>query len=158
MAREPVTAAIRQLRSNGVEYSSHVYDYERFPGALGAAHAIGVDPHLTVKTIVLETEEGDGLIVLMNGDRAVSTKTLARMLGVKSVQTASQRYSRRWTGHEFGGTSPFGTRHHLPTFAQREIADMDEIYINAGSRGFVISIDPRDLIRIIEPELANIAM
>lgn len=155
--REPVTAAVRRLRKAEVEYQPFIYDYRRYPGALGAAEAIGVGPHLTVKTIVLQTDAGDGVIVLMNGDREVSTKKMARLLGVKSTQPASQRNARRWTGYQFGGTSPFGTREELPIFAQTEIADLDAIYINAGSRGFVIRMSPADLVAVVNPKFVDVA-
>lgn len=156
--REPVTPAVRQLRAEGVEYRPFIYDYRRFPGALGAAEAIGVEPHLTVKTIVFRTGRDKGALVLMNGDREVSAKSLARVLAVKSAEPASAGEARRWTGYQFGGTSPFGTRRDLPTLAHREIADMAEIYINAGSRGFVVAMRPADLIRVIEPRLTDLAV
>jgi Cys-tRNA(Pro) deacylase len=156
--KEPVTAAVRAMRAAGVDYQPFLYDYERHPGALGAADAIGIDPHLTVKTIVLETSEGEGVIVLMNGDHEISTKRLARLLGVKSVQPASPERGRRWTGYEFGGTSPFGTRQRLRTFINAEISGMDRVYVNAGSRGFVVGLDASDLIRALSPELADLAV
>jgi Cys-tRNA(Pro) deacylase len=156
--REPVTPAVRAMRAAGVDYEPFLYDYERHPGALGAAEAIGVDPHLTVKTIVMETSNGEGVIVLMNGDHEVSTKGLARLLGVKSTKPASQQRGRRWTGYEFGGTSPFGTRESLPVYANGEIADMDRVYVNAGSRGFVVGMSASDLIRVLSPVLADLTV
>ena len=97
-------------------------------------------------------------MVLMNGDLEVSTKNLARVLEVKSAEPANQRDARRWTGYEFGGTSPFGVRQELPTLAHDEIPRMEEIYINAGSRGFLVRMRTSDLIRIIEPIVANLAV
>ncbi|MCI0426329.1 MAG: Cys-tRNA(Pro) deacylase [Actinobacteria bacterium] len=158
MVKEPVTNAVRAMRAADIRYEPFVYDYERHPGALGAAEAIGVDPHLTVKTIVLETSEGEGVIVLMNGDHEISTKNLARLLGVKSVHPASLQRGRRWTGYEFGGTSPFGTRQKLRTFINAEIAGMDRVYVNAGRRGFVVGLAVSDLIRALSPEPADLAV
>lgn len=156
-ARSPVTAAIRQLRAEDVTYEAHTFDYRRYPGAAGAAQALGVDPHSTVKTIVFTTSDGGGVIALMNGDLEVSAKTLSRALGVKSVEPASQRDARRWTGYVFGGTSPFGTRETLPVFAHSDIAAMGEVYINAGSRGFLVRIGVEDLLRVLQPQLLDLS-
>lgn len=158
MGKEPVTPAIRHLRSEGVDYEGFVFDYKRFPGASGAADALGVDLHATVKTIVLRTDEGNGVIVLMNGDQEVSTKKLARELSVKSTEPADQREARRWTGYEFGGTSPFGTRQQLPLLAHSDIPQLNEIYINAGSRGFLVRIRTEELLRVLEPRIEDLAV
>ena len=158
MGKEPVTPAIRALRSEGIHYEGFGFDYKRFPGAAGAAEALGIDLHSTVKTIVFETDHGDGVIVLMNGDLEVSTKNLARVLGVKSAEPASQRDARRWTGYEFGGTSPFGTRQEMPTLAHSDIQRMEEIYINAGSRGFLVRMRTTDLMDLLEPRVADLAV
>jgi Cys-tRNA(Pro) deacylase len=155
--REPVTPGIRAIRAAGIEYVPHLFDYDRYPGAAGAAEAIGVDVHSTVKTIVFETSDGGGVVALMNGDREVSTKNLARLMGVKSVAPASASRAKKWTGYEFGGTSPFGTREKLPVFCDEEIAGMGRIYINAGSRGFLVEMEAADLIRVLQPQLANLA-
>ena len=125
---------------------------------MGAAEALDLDPHFTVKTIVFRTSEGDGLIVLMNGDTEISTKNLARRLGVKSVDTASERQARRWTGYEFGGTSPFGTRTRMPVHAHDGIAELDEIFINAGRRGFLVKIRTDDLRRVLNPVFGDLSV
>ena len=157
-ARARVTPAIRHLRAEGVEYEPFTYDYERHEGAEGAAEALGLDPHITVKTIVFRTSEGGGVIVLMNGDTEVSTKSLARRLGVKSVDTASDREARRWTGYEFGGTSPFGIRTELPVHAHVGIAELDEIYINGGRRGLLVKIRTEDLRRALDLRFADLSV
>lgn len=157
MSREPVTTAIRAIRKAGISYQPFLFDYDRHPGALGAAEALGVDLHQTVKTIVFETSEGKGVMVLMNGDHEVSTKTVARLLGVKSVKPAGADRARKWTGYEFGGTSPFGTREQLRLMAHSEIPDLERIYINAGSRGFLVAMNPAELIRTLQPEVADLA-
>lgn len=154
--KEPVTAAVRAIRNAGIAYESYLFDYERYPGAVGAAQAIGVELHETVKTIVFEASNGDGVIVLMNGDHEVSTKTLARHLGVKSTKPASADRARRWTGYEFGGTSPFGIRESLRLLANDEISRLERIYINAGSRGFLVAMDPAELIRALKPKIADL--
>lgn len=156
--REPVTPAIRQLRREGVDFEGFVFDYRRFPGASGAAEALGIDIHTAVKTIVLRTDRGDGVLVLMNGDSEVSTKKLARALGVKSTETANQREARRWTGYEFGGTSPFGTRKELPVLAHVDIEDMDEICINGGSRGFLVRMRTEQMVRVLSPRFEDLAV
>jgi Cys-tRNA(Pro) deacylase len=153
----PVTPAVRALRAAGVDYEEHVFDYGRYPGAMGAAVAIGVDPHVTAKSIVFETSDGDGAIVLMHGDLEVSAKKLARKLGVKSAAPASQERARRWTGYEFGGTTPLGTRTGLPVLAQETLIDLEKVYVNAGSRGFLIGIDPTVLIELTGAATADLS-
>lgn len=153
----PVTPAIRELRTAGVDFDPYFYDYERYPGALGAAEFIGVEPHLAVKTIVMATDDGRGVIVLMHGDLEVSTKELARLLGVKATAPATSRQARRWTGYEFGGTSPLGLRAPMPVLAESSIADMDRVYVNAGKRGFVIGIAVTDLLAVVEPTLVAVS-
>ncbi len=146
------------MRAEGVEYESHVYDYDRHEGALGAADALDLPAHLTVKTIVLRTSAGKGVIVLMNGDLEISTKTLARHLGVKSVEPAGPRDARRWTGYEFGGTSPFGTRTRLPVLAHDGIAELEEIYVNGGRRGFLVRVKTQDLRRVLDLEFVDLSV
>lgn len=155
--RVPVTRAVRALRDAGASYSEHVFDYERHPGAQGAAEALGVDPHSTAKTIVFTTEEGRGVVALMHGDLEVSTKKLARELEVKSVRPATQREADRLTGYQFGGTSPLGMRTDLPVFAQTSLAELDTVYVNAGSRGFLIGISPVLLFGLVGARLADVA-
>ncbi len=156
--KEPVTPAVRAIRAAGIAYTPHLFDYERYPGARGAADALGIDLHRTVKTIVFETSEGTGVVALMNGDLEVSTKTLARLLGIKSVHPAPAPRAKKWTGYEFGGTSPFGTKEKLPVFCNSEIAGLDRIFINAGSRGFLAEMAAVDLIGALRPELAELSV
>lgn len=154
----PVTQAVRVLRKHGADYSEHVYDYDRYPGAEGAAEFVGVDPHLTAKTIVFVTEGGDGVVVLMHGDVEVSTKKLARALGAKTTRPATQREADRVTGYQFGGTSPLGMRSNPPVIAQPTLADLEIVYVNAGSRGFVIGIDPRSLLELCAAKTVDVAV
>lgn len=155
--KTPVTPAVRVLRDAQVGFTPYVYEYGRYPGALGAAEFIGIDPHLTAKTIVLATSAGAGVVVLMNGDREVSTKSVARMLGEKTVEPASQRQGTAWTGYQFGGTSPLGMKTDLPVFAQPEIAEFETVYVNAGKKGFVVGLDPGDLLRLTSARLVDLA-
>lgn len=156
--RAPVTQAVRALRAAGVEYSEHVFDYERFPGAVPAAEALGVDPHQTAKTIVFTTDGGGGAVVLMHGDREVSTKKLARVMAVKSVRPATQREADRLTGYQFGGTSPLGLRSDPRVFCQETLSGFDLVYVNGGRRGFLIGIDPKTLIDLTGARLVDVVV
>jgi Cys-tRNA(Pro) deacylase len=138
----PVTPAVRYLREKGIEFVPHLYEYVEKGGTRESAKQLGIDEHTIVKTLVFETSEKKSLIVLMHGDREVSTKNLARNLGVKSVEPASPDRVTKLTGYQVGGTSPFGTRTRLPVYAERTIFDLDRVYINGGKRGFLVEIDP----------------
>lgn len=156
--KTPVTNAIRVLRRDRVDFSEHLFDYERYPGALGAAEYLGVDPHLTAKTIVFTTDSGGGAVVLMHGDLEVSTKKLARVLGVKSTHPATQREADRITGYQFGGTSPLGMKTNPPVVAQESLPFLDLVYVNAGSRGFLVGISPITLIELTGAIEADVAV
>ena len=141
----PITPAIRFLREKKIRFAPHLYKYVEHGGTRESAKQLGVDEHAVIKTLVFETSEKKPLIVLMHGDREVSTKNLARQIGVKSVEPASAERATKWTGYIFGGTSPFGTKTKVPVYAERTIFDLDEIYINGGKRGFLVEIDPAGL-------------
>ncbi|MDX6694555.1 MAG: hypothetical protein QOF02_2158 [Blastocatellia bacterium] len=145
----PVTPAIRMLRDERVEFEPHLYDYVERGGTKHSAEALGVKEHAVVKTLVLETDERAAFIVLMHGDCEVSTKQLARVIGVKSVQPCEPATAQKQTGYMVGGTSPFGTRSRLPIYAERTIFELPLIYINGGKRGFLVSLDPRELRRVL---------
>lgn len=151
---------MRVLRRHGADYTEHVFDYERHPGALGAAEFLGVDPHLTAKTIVFVTDDGDGdgVVVLMHGDLEVSAKKLARELTVKSVRPATQREADKITGYRFGGTSPLGMRSSPPVYAQPTLLDLETVFVNAGSPGFLIGIDPKILVELTGAATADVAV
>ena len=153
----PVTPAVRLLREKGVAFEPHLYDYVERGGTRHSAEALGVDEHAVVKTLVMETDAHKPLIVLMHGDREVSTKQLARVVGVKSVHPCDFAQAQKHTGYLVGGTSPFGTRAPLPVYAERTIFELPVIYINGGKRGFLVSIDPkvlRDVLKVEEVEVA----
>ena len=154
----PVTPAVRYLREKKIDFVSHLYDYVEKGGTAESARQLGVDEHAVVKTLIFETNDKKPLIVLMHGDRQVSTKTLARHLGVRSVEAASPDRANKWTGYLVGGTSPFGTRASMPVFIERTILDLDRIYINGGKRGFLVEIDPAVLTANLSPQAVEVAI
>ena len=160
MAKErmPVTAAIRVLRAAGAAYTEHPYDYEEKGGTAVSSRELGVDEHSVVKTLVMEDERKKPLIVLMHGDREVSTKELARAIGAKSVAPCSPESAHRHSGYAVGGISPFGTRHPMPVYMEGTILDLPRIYINGGRRGFLVGIDPSELVRILSPTAVRVAV
>ncbi|PYS96297.1 MAG: Cys-tRNA(Pro) deacylase, partial [Acidobacteria bacterium] len=145
----PVTPAVRLLREKKVAFEPRLYDYVERGGTRHSAEALGVDEHAVVKTLVMETDAHKPLIVLMHGDREVSTKQLARALGVKSVHPCDFAQAQKHTGYLVGGTSPFGTRAHLPVYVERTIFELPVIYINGGKRGFLVEIEPRVLREVL---------
>lgn len=151
----PITPAVRYLREQNIDFVPHLYKYVEKGGAKGSARQLGVDLHAVVKTLVFETNEKRPLMVLMHGDREVSTKSLARFLGVKTVEPASPERASRLTGYLVGGTSPFGTQTKMPVYAERTIFEIERIYINGGKRGFLIEIDPEILrkLELVEVEV-----
>jgi Cys-tRNA(Pro) deacylase len=156
--RPPVTSAIRALRTAGARFSEHTFDYGSHPGAEGAAQALGLDLHDTIKTIVFTADDGRGAVVLMHGDLEVSTKKLARVMDVKSLRPATQQEADRLTGYQFGGTSPLGMRTDPPVFAQESLLDLNVGYVNAGSRGFLIGIAPDELLDLTGAVIADVAV
>ena len=154
----PVTPAVRVLREKKVEYEPHLYDYEERGGTWHSAESLGVDEHAVVKTLVMETDARRPLIVLMHGDREVSTKQLARTLGVKTVRPCDPATAQRHTGYLVGGTSPLGTRAKLPVYAERTIFDLAKVYINGGKRGFLVSLDPKVLRALLPTEEVSVAV
>ena len=159
MAKEkhPVTAGVRVLREHGVAFTHHPYEYEARGGTEVSARELGVPEHSVVKTLVMEDDSKEPLIVLMHGDREVSTKSLARFLGVKSVTPCAPAVADRHTGYQVGGTSPFGTRKPMPVYMERSIADLPYVYINGGHKGYLVGMTPADLVRVLQPILVEIA-
>jgi Cys-tRNA(Pro) deacylase len=153
----PVTQAVRFLREKKVDFVPHLYDYVEKGGTRESAKQLGVEEHLVVKTLVFETNEKKPLIVLMHGDKEVSTKDLARLIGVKSVEPAVPERASKLTGYLAGGTSPFGTRTKIPVYAEKSIFELEKIYINGGKRGFLVGINPailKSTINMSEIEVA----
>jgi len=152
----PVTAAVRYLRERKVDFVPYLYDYVEKGGTAESARQLGVDEHAIVKTLVFETNDKKPLIVLMHGDRQVSTKNLARHIGVKSVEPATPEKASKWTGYLVGGTSPFGLKTQMPINVEKTTFDLDRIYINGGKRGFLIEIDPVSLKDILKIEKVEV--
>ena len=152
------TPATTYLRQHGVAFEPHLYAYEERGGTSVSARELGVDEHHVVKTLVMEDERRQPLIVLMHGDRTVSTKQLAREAKVKTVQPCQPDVAQRHTGYLVGGTSPFGTRKAMPVYMEASIAQLPRIYINGGRRGFLVSMDPKEAIRLLLPVLVNVAL
>ena len=142
----PSTPAIHFLRYHGIAFTEHPYRYEDRGGTRVSARELGVDEHAVVKTIVMEDEDRRPLLVLMHGDREVSTKELARQAGKKSIAPCDPATAQRQTGYLVGGTSPFGTRRSLPVYIERSILDLEKIYINGGRRGFLVGVAPRAIV------------
>lgn len=148
----PITPAVRFLREKRVDFIPHLYDYVEKGGTAESAKQLRVDEHAVVKTLVFETNEKKPLIVLMHGDRQVSTKNLARHIGVKAVEPATLERANKHTGYLVGGTSPFGTRTPMPVYVEKTIFDLDKIYINGGKRGFLIEIETAVLKAVLNIE------
>ena len=152
------TPAIHFLRQHGVAFSEHEYRYEERGGTAVSSRALGVDEHIVIKTLIMEDERKQPLIVLMHGDREVSTKNLARQAGRKTITSCAPDIAQKHTGYLVGGTSPFGTRKAMPVFLERSIAELGRIYVNGGRRGFLIALSPSELIRVLSPTLVDAAM
>jgi Cys-tRNA(Pro) deacylase len=156
--RIPVTPAILAMKQSGLAYTLRPYRYEEHGGTRVSSRELGVDEHLVIKTLVMEDDRGVPLIILMNGDRQVSTKALARLLGVKTIIPCDPRMAEKHTGYRVGGTSPFGTKKPLRIFIEEGIADLPCILINAGSRGLLAEMLPAELIRILKPVKVKVAL
>lgn len=157
-AKVPVTNAVRVLREHEVAYTEHVYAYEEKGGTARSSAELGLPEHAVVKTLVFEDDLKRPLVVLMHGDKQVSAKSLARVLGVKSVAPCKPEVADRHSGYQVGGTSPFGTKRDMPVYMERTIADLERAWINGGRRGFLVGLDPRDLVRVLKPVLVDVAI
>ncbi len=155
--RAPETPATRVLRQHGIAYSNHLYEYEEHGGTCVSARELGVDEHAVVKTLVMEDENAKPLIVLMHGDRKVSTKELARRIGAKSIEPCKPDVAQRHTGYIVGGTSPFGTKKPLPIYVERTILDLPLIYINGGRRGYLVGVNPQEILQSLRAEPVHCA-
>ncbi len=152
------TPATQFLRANGVAFSEHFYEYREHGGAERGAERLGVSPDAVVKTLVMEDETGAPLLMLMHGDRKVSTKNLARQARRKRVEPCRPEEAQRHSGYQVGGTSPFGTRKRMPIFMERSILGLERVYINGGRRGFLLGLAPRELVRTLAPALVEAAI
>jgi Cys-tRNA(Pro) deacylase len=156
--KTPVTAAVRVLRAEKVDFSDHPYAYEDKGGTSVSSRELGVDEHAVIKTLVMEDEKRTPLIVLMHGDLQVSTKELARIIGVKQVLPCTAETAQKQSGYMVGGTSPFGTRHPMQVYMEESIADLPRIYINGGKRGYLVGMAPAELVRVLKPRLVTVGI
>ena len=154
----PVTPAIRLLRTEEVAFTPHLYAYEEHGGTAVSARELGVDEHAVVKTLIMENERQEPLIVLMHGDRQVSTKELARQIGARAIAPCAPAVADRHSGYQVGGTSPFATRKAMPVYIEETILELPEIYINGGKRGFLVALDPQELRRVLRPTPVRVAI
>lgn len=154
----PITQAVRILRERKIEFEPFVFDYVEKGGTRHSAEVLGVDEHAVIKTIVFETNEKKPLIVLMHGDKQVSTKNLARTIGVRSIEPATPEKANKLTGYLVGGTSPFGIKSKMPIYAESTIFDLERIYINGGKRGFLVCIAPDVLKAVLNVEPVEVAI
>ncbi len=158
MSKTPSTNATRLLKQVGIPFTEHLYRYEEHGGTKVSARELGVGEHAVIKTLVMEDELGAPLIILMHGDREVSTKELARQTGAKSVQPCKPEVANRHSGYLVGGTSPLGLKKAMPVHAEATIFELDRIYLNGGSRGFLVGLDPKDLERVLKVNWVRVAI
>ena len=151
------TQATVFLKANKVAYTEHEYEYVERGGTEMSAASLGVEEHVVVKTLVMQDEDGKPLIVLMHGDRKVSTKNLARQAERKRIEPCKPEVAQRHTAYQVGGTSPFGTKKRLPIYMEKSILDLPRIYINGGRRGFLVGIAPGEIVRTLAPQLVTVA-
>lgn len=154
----PSTQAVRFLKDKGIDFIPHQFRYEEKGGTRQCASELNVDEHNIIKTLVFETDSNEPFLMLMHGDMEVSEKELSRHIGVKSIKPASQKDAMKYTGYQFGGTSPFGTKKDLRTYAEISIFDLEQIYINCGKPGFLVEIKSSDLEKALGIEKVNVGI
>ena len=152
------TPATQLLRRAGVEFTEHPYDYVEHGGTAESARQLGVPEHMVVKTLVMQDDKAQPLIVLMHGDRQVSTKALAREIGVKGVEPCQPVVAQRHSGYLVGGTSPFGTKKAMPVFVEDSVLELPRILINGGRRGFLIGVEPAVLVQVLQARPVRCAL
>ena len=152
------TPATQLLRAQGVEFTEHPYDYVEHGGSAESARQLGLDEHMVVKTLVMQDQDARPLIVLMHGDRKVSTKNLARQIGAKHVQPCKPEVANRHSGYLVGGTSPFGTKKDMPVFIEESILGLPRIAINGGRRGYLLQLDPQVCVRLLQAKTVQCAL
>ncbi len=156
--KAPVTPAIRTLRAHKVPFTEHLYDYVEKGGTAESARQLGVTEHAVVKTLVMEDETKAPLIILMHGDREVSTRELARQAGRRHIEPCTPDVATKHTGYLVGGTSPLGTKKAMPVYIEKSVLGLDRIYLNGGKRGFLVGLDPRSLLAVLSPILVEVAI
>ncbi len=156
--KAPVTAAIRELRAHKVDFTDHLYEYEEKGGTAVSARELGVPEHAVVKTLVMEDEDRNPLVVLMHGDLKVSTRELARIIGVKTIAPCNPDNANRHSGYMVGSTSPFGTRKKMPVCMEETILGLPKIYINGGKRGYLVGVAPSEVVRVLGPKMVKVGI
>jgi Cys-tRNA(Pro) deacylase len=152
------TPATQLLRAHRVEFTEHPYEYQEHGGTAHSAASLGFEEHSVVKTLIMQDQDAKPLIVLMHGDRKVSTKNLARQIGAKSVEPCKPDVANRHSGYLIGGTSPFGTRRAMPVYIEQSILELPRIAINGGRRGFLVQIDPRVCLDLLKARPVQCAL
>jgi len=152
------TPATALLKANGVAFTEHPYEYLEHGGAQHSAQVLGFDPFTVVKTLIMEDEKARPLVVLMHGNRTVSTKNLARQIGAKSVAPCKPEVANRHSGYLVGGTSPFGTRKAMPVYVQESILALPRIVLNGGRRGYLVGIEPQVVVELLGAKPVNCAL
>jgi Cys-tRNA(Pro) deacylase len=152
------TPATALLKANGVAFTEHPYEYVEHGGAQHSAEVLGFDPFTVVKTLIMEDEKARPLVVLMHGNRKVSTKNLARQIGAKSVEPCKPEVANRHSGYLVGGTSPFGTRKQMPVYVEESILALPRIVLNGGRRGYLVGIAPQVLVKLLGARPVNCAL
>lgn len=154
----PVTPAIHFLREHSVQFVPHLFEYQEKGGTAVSSQKLGVAESIVIKTLVMQDEQKNPLIILMHGDRKVSTKELARQINVKSIVPCEPSIADKHSGYQVGGTSPFGTKKKMPIYAEKTIRSLDRIFINGGGKGFLVEISPLDLERVLLPTWVEVAI
>ena len=152
------TPATQLLAAEGVRYTEHEFEYLEHGGTGHSSKMLGVPEHQVVKTLIMENEKAEPLVVLMHGDRKVSTKELARAAGMKRIVPCKPEVATRHSGYLIGGTSPFGTRKRMPVFVEKSVLDLPRIYINGGRRGYLLGMAPGELVRILSPVVVEVGL
>ena len=148
--KTPVTPAVRALRAAGISFTDHPYAYEEKGGTAVSSRELGVDEHCVIKTLVMEDDRKEPLIVLMHGDLQVSTRELARQIGARAVEPCRPETAQKHTGYLTGGTSPFGTKKTMPVYCEETVLALPTIYINGGKRGYLVSLEPSELKKLLQ--------
>lgn len=151
----PETPATRFLKQHHIAFSTHLYDYEPHGGTRVSSRELNVPEHAVIKTLIMEDENANPMVVLMHGDRKVSTKDLARQIGCKKIEPCAPETANRHSGYLVGGTSPFGLRKHMPVLMEKTILDLPLVYINGGRRGFLVGIHPHDIVKVLQPKFVE---
>lgn len=154
----PQTPATIFLRDRNVIFSDYLYSYEEHGGTKVSSLSLSVSEHSVIKTLIMQDESAKPLIVLMHGDRKVSTKELARQIGCKKVESCKPEIAQKHSGYLVGGTSPFGTRKAMPIFLEKSVLDLPAIYINGGRRGYLVRLEPKELARVLDIKLVEVAL